>query len=308
MGTRKVSYMSLLKEAISEFDTSDKVDVKGPFLDPILGYDGGGELPTHKDAASILERYYFKEGSDEGVQVEHKDDVMPEEAPAQDAAVGGLKKKIEKAVADDETPTRDAAQTTKLGEDVSDIFEEGSEVVEEAEEPVEEAEDVELSEAEEMENAVIEKLIGEMEQEIEEDVDLVSEEDFTKDDSGTEPAGLPEKDFEGELPPRKDNADSATKAASIDKPPAKPKAMSDWQEIYEQEEEPAPEEKKEEEGEEELDVDKGVAAAEAALGPIGNPQDAESGEELYEQFQIFKEAMEDEEDAPAELDSDEIRV
>ena len=53
---KRVNYMELLKESVADphtadHDTSKAVDVKGPFLDPILSYDGGGELPTHKDAA-----------------------------------------------------------------------------------------------------------------------------------------------------------------------------------------------------------------------------------------------------------------
>jgi len=54
----KKTYQEMLKENLSEFDTTKTVDVKGPMLDPILGYDGDGELPTYKDAASVLERYY----------------------------------------------------------------------------------------------------------------------------------------------------------------------------------------------------------------------------------------------------------
>ena len=61
--------MNLLKEAISEFDTSDNLEVKGPMLDPIISWDGGGEIPTYKDAASILERYYYGEEEDKGVNV-----------------------------------------------------------------------------------------------------------------------------------------------------------------------------------------------------------------------------------------------
>jgi hypothetical protein len=64
----KKSYMSLLKEAIAEFDTSDNVDVKGPMLDPILSWDGDGELPVYKDAASILERYYFDENKENAIK------------------------------------------------------------------------------------------------------------------------------------------------------------------------------------------------------------------------------------------------
>jgi hypothetical protein len=57
----KKTYQELLKENLNEFDTTKTVDIKGPMLDPILGYEGDGELPTYKDAASVLERYYFGE-------------------------------------------------------------------------------------------------------------------------------------------------------------------------------------------------------------------------------------------------------
>ena len=57
----KRTYQEMLKENLNEFDTTKTVDVKGPMLDPILGYEGDGELPTYKDAASVLERYYFGE-------------------------------------------------------------------------------------------------------------------------------------------------------------------------------------------------------------------------------------------------------
>ena len=64
----KKTYQEILKENISqlsEFDTTKTVDIKGPMLDPILGYEGDGELPTYKDAASVLERYYFGEKKSE---------------------------------------------------------------------------------------------------------------------------------------------------------------------------------------------------------------------------------------------------
>ena len=68
---KRVNYMELLKESVADraHDTTKSVDMKGPFLDPILGYDGGGELTTHKDASSILERYYFNQDADKGVTV-----------------------------------------------------------------------------------------------------------------------------------------------------------------------------------------------------------------------------------------------
>ena len=70
MATKKVSYKNLLKQAISEFDTSKTVELKGPMLDPILSWDGDGELPVYKDAASILERYYFNEDEEATVNVD----------------------------------------------------------------------------------------------------------------------------------------------------------------------------------------------------------------------------------------------
>jgi hypothetical protein len=68
--SKKVSYKNLLKQAISEYDTSKTVQVKGPMLDPILSWDGDGEIPVYKDAASILERYYFNEGQEDPILVD----------------------------------------------------------------------------------------------------------------------------------------------------------------------------------------------------------------------------------------------
>jgi len=73
----KRTYQELLKENLNEFDTTKTVDVKGPMLDPILGYEGDGELPTYKDAASVLERYYFGEERKES----EVDELSEEEKP-----------------------------------------------------------------------------------------------------------------------------------------------------------------------------------------------------------------------------------
>ena len=72
----KKTYQELLKENLSEFDTTKTIDVKGPMLDPILGYEGDGELPTYKDAASVLERYYFgeKRKDDEINEMDYEND------------------------------------------------------------------------------------------------------------------------------------------------------------------------------------------------------------------------------------------
>jgi len=91
------AYLQLLKESISTVngiqnindskvenlneyeEISNTVDVKGPMLGKILTYSGDGELQTHQDAASILERYYFKEKEEYGVRLmEHEDNEIPE--------------------------------------------------------------------------------------------------------------------------------------------------------------------------------------------------------------------------------------
>ena len=89
MSTKKrYSYPNILKQAISEFDTSKTVDIKGPMLDPILSWDGNGELPIYKDAASILERYYFNETADQGVESLVNQDGSESKTPAEKEAKG----------------------------------------------------------------------------------------------------------------------------------------------------------------------------------------------------------------------------
>lgn len=90
---KKRTYQELLKENLAEFDTTKTVDVKGPMLDPILGYDGDGELPTYKDAASVLERYYFGEERKEHEinEVDHADNLDPETNDTGDANTKEMK-------------------------------------------------------------------------------------------------------------------------------------------------------------------------------------------------------------------------
>ena len=156
MGTKKVAYTTLLKEAlsdnVSEFDTTKTIDATGPMTKQILSYKGDGELKTTSDAASVLERYYFKD-TDLGVE---------------QIGEGQLGNEL------DAEPSDNINKTKKDME--KDIVE--AEEVEDPEEEVEESvkEGDELSEAEE---AVIERLISEMEGE--EDEDEESEEDDDED-------------------------------------------------------------------------------------------------------------------------------
>jgi len=77
MATKKVSYITLLKEAmknVHEFDSS-QLDVVMPQVKQVLDYDGKAEMKTSEktDASSILERYYFRE-ENEPADVEELED------------------------------------------------------------------------------------------------------------------------------------------------------------------------------------------------------------------------------------------
>jgi hypothetical protein len=266
------TYVQLLKEAIAEFDTSDNVEVKGPMLDPILSWRGDGELPTNKDAASILERYYFNEGEDKpletafendkgdasGEAMDHAEGTGTEQAGTSDeSSIKGALDDKEEIIAkewiegmireqdedseedeedkeeeeveegllfleqdhdeDKETPEEEAAESEETQKKEK---EEGTE-----KHDVKEAEDVEdkddddkedKDDSEKMtENAIIEKLIGEME---EKDGIMTYTDDEPKvhnpeekeakgpmdhaEGSGTEQAGT--GDAEGQIPDRKD--------------------------------------------------------------------------------------------------------
>ena len=86
--SKKSNYVERLKESImtTYADLPKTVDSKGkgPMIDPILGYDGSGEMETTKDIASILERYYFREQNEpeelphEGI-ADSEPDSIPEE-------------------------------------------------------------------------------------------------------------------------------------------------------------------------------------------------------------------------------------
>lgn len=325
MAKKKVSYQNLLKEAISEFDTSKTVDVKGPMLDPILKWDGDGELPIFKDAASILERYYFNETVDEGVEVsemEYNEDGTEKETKEMDHAegtgteqagtspessIGGSKKEIAKDLAKEQEEIK-ADEKDEEGED-EEIKEQ-----EEVDKDEEEKDEEEVEES--LENAVIEKLIAEMEDEDEEEEDEkeeVAEGEKVKDEefegvapgmeapkekkasgpeqdaqgAGTEQAGT--GDAEGQVPDRKDVADKFVK----------PKNYS------EQDEPEVPAEGEEDEEEKDLDIDKevkeGKVAEAGAAGHVPPPSlqkkakgEDQGDDDVYEEaFELFKEAIEE---------------
>jgi hypothetical protein len=78
---KKVSYITLLKEAIQEYDAK-AMDKLGPMTEPILTFKGDGELKTHYDAnnltSSVLERYYFNETKEKLVEMDEDPDAKSE--------------------------------------------------------------------------------------------------------------------------------------------------------------------------------------------------------------------------------------
>jgi hypothetical protein len=265
--SKKQSYMNLLKEAISEFDTSDNLEVKGPMLDPIISWDGGGEIPTYKDAASILERYYFNEEQDRPIEVlgeedaaseadKHTGDPLP--APDENDKGSASSKGMENAKGAGTEQAGTSDSPTILGskeEKKEDIAKEDVELaLDDLETALEEDAELDLKEDEwsdkdvpkakkyreeemttedegsDMENAIIEKLISEMEEDDldEADTKVMS---YTGDDvapgmnakdekksrdpeedthgAGTDQAGTGPD--EGQIPPRKDLHDKMVK-------------------------------------------------------------------------------------------------
>ncbi len=191
----KVSYKSLLKDALSEFDTSDTVDVKGPMLDPILSWEGEGELPTNKDAASILERYYFNEDRDDGVSIldemgyeNDKGEIGDSKAMKHTEGPGGE----EQAGTADAKTIQGAEKEKEKDIAKEDVELEGEEISEQDEEKEDEKEK-EVDESLELEDAIIEKLIGEMEGE------EISEQDEEKEDEKEDEEEVKEEEVKEEV-------------------------------------------------------------------------------------------------------------
>ncbi len=129
MNKKKKTYQELLKENLAEFDTTKTVDVKGPMLDPILGYEGDGELPTYKDAASVLERYYFgeKRSEHEINEVDHADSLDAEGNDKGDSKTEEMKH-TEGPEGEEQAGTSAAKDTTgSAKEKEKDIAKEGDE-------------------------------------------------------------------------------------------------------------------------------------------------------------------------------------
>jgi hypothetical protein len=373
--------MNLLKEAISEFDTSDNLEVKGPMLDPIIAWDGGGEIPTYKDAASILERYYFNEDKEEEIHVlgeedaasmaskrtgeplsksdendkgqasgkgmEHTKGAGTEQAGTSDSpTILGSKEEKEEDIAKEDVEIALDDLETALEEDVELQEDEwsGKEVPKNKkfreEEMTTEGEDLE------MENAIIEKLISEMEEDDLEEKDVMG---YTGDDvapgmaakdekrsrssdedthgAGTEQAGTGPD--EGQIPDRKDMRDKMVKPEVYRDENMTTEALDGLEfdiledieaELQEQADKPDSVDNVEDAEDEakDLDVDDEMSeslevdvdeqsAVPGGPSPKKTGEDWEEDEKYYgEAFQLFKEDIEKQE--VDDIDSDDTRV
>lgn len=332
MATKKVSYKNLLKQAISEFDTSKTVEVKGPMLDPILSWDGDGELPIYKDAASILERYYFNEDEDSKVEVDDLEDVKEMEYNEDGTEAKTDAEKHGEGTGTQQAGTSDASnirgmekdQEKDIAKEMNSLFEEedndddkdedeGEEEMEEAlrlffeqddtdhEEPDGDEEDKDLdvdkgvkegvvSEKEwddkdvpegkeytdessdptdDIENAVIEKLIGEME-----DLDEKDVMSYTGDDVKPGMNAPQEKKAKG---PEEDTEGAGTEQAGTGTDAGQ---VPDRKDMHDQMVKP-----------------KNYSEADSAVpgGPSPKKTGEDWDEDLAEAFSIFKEAMDEEE-------------
>jgi hypothetical protein len=320
--SKKVSYQNLLKQAIAEYDTSKNVEVKGPMLDPILSYDGGGELPTYKDAASILERYYFNEDRDEGIEIaemDYENDKGEKGKGMEDAQGTGTQqagtsdkatipadmKEIEKDLAKeqdesgaDEAEEEEAEAAVEenemSGKDVPKakkyVDEQEEDKGEKDEEKAEKEPEEEVTE--DIENQVIEKLIAEMEEEDEDEDEKEEEvEEMKMTYTGDEPAVSNPKEKKSTGPEEDAQGAGTQQAGTGDADGQVPdrKDIADKmvkpKNYTEQDEPPKPEE--EEEEEEELDVDKKMeeqAPAPSAVpgGPGPDKEDSDKDDDKYD--------------------------
>jgi len=251
---KKVSYIQLLKEAISEYDAKS-MDYKGPLTDPIITFDGDGELETHKDASSILERYYFDENKEK--LIEQDEEVGPdnpvdvdEEADAEDPnnIVTGEEP-------DDVDDSMEDFEDDIMEEDLEleDYDPEDPDIVAK-DEPLEDEKAAPMNnEILSLENTVIEKLIQEME-------------DEEKADGGEAGTDLV------------DDKEAEDMLEDIDLLEAELEADAE-------------EEEDDDKDDKDLDVDKKIEAEVEGMGPIR----IKAAREVEEAFNLFKEQIEEEE-------------
>jgi len=128
---KKSNYITVLKECLQEADTTKTSDILGPMVEPILGYDGNGELKTHKSAADILKKYYFEGEGNEGesvISVNDPDTVTSGEKDQK--KIDGVKKRVEDIITSTTQTDQPTEKTLKeMVVDLEDIlFEESDDI------------------------------------------------------------------------------------------------------------------------------------------------------------------------------------
>ena len=311
--TKKVSYANLLKEALSDYtDTPKNVDTMGPFLDPILSYKGDGEIPTHKDAASILERYYFKQEQDEGVSItlDEEDSVVNKDI----VTVGKDKAALPEEPEEVKSSKKDIEDAMTMEQDEMDMDADMDEDEEEMEEQVTpnepaglagdekelpptkgkdgegQVKPADLEEGDSVESAVIEKLISEMEDEGDEDAEAKEEDAEEKEEEAEEEEEEAEKEEE------------MSEQDEMDKDEDKEEEELDVDKEMEDEEEKEEEKKMKEQG-----PPPTPSAVPGGPSPKHREgEDEEDMKDMYESFKIFKEQIE--EDETPDIKSDDVIV
>jgi len=128
---KQSNYITVLKESLQEADTTKTSDILGPMVEPILGYDGKGELKTHKSAADILKKYYFEGEGNEGesvIEVTDPDTVTKGEPDQK--KIDGVKKRVEEVIKSTTQTDQPTEKTLKeMVVDLEDIlFEDSNEI------------------------------------------------------------------------------------------------------------------------------------------------------------------------------------
>ena len=288
----KKEYKQLLKEAISEFDTSKTVEVKGPMLDPILKWDGGGEVPTNKDAASILERYYFNDDQDKFVEeMDYNDDGKPDKGSAMKHTQGAG---TEQAGTDDKGMDKHEEEIAKEAEELDKDVDEGD--LEDMKEQDEMKDDDEEEKEDEMaESAVLEKLIAEMEEEEDEnDEEGVEEAELMAGDNDWEgvKSDVEAKDEKKTKNPEEDSQGAGTKQAGTGNADGQVPDRKDMADAFVDPKHYTEAEEMDDEKDEELDVDDKVSEG----TPLTDITDEEKDEDLKEAFELFSEQIEEDDD------------
>jgi len=118
-----MKYIDVLKESIQEADVTKTADVLGPMVEPILGYDGDGDLKTHKNASEILKKYYFENDSDGLVTIDDAETTTKGEKDQSD--IDKVKKNVEDIInSDDETDSPTDKTLKEMVSNLEDILDE----------------------------------------------------------------------------------------------------------------------------------------------------------------------------------------